>query len=59
MAATLTQAMLDDLHIGNASLSLLAYNAAGVDISTAMDFSQADQIFTLEGISKIYLCVCV
>ena len=49
MAATLTQAMLDDLHIGNASLSLLAYNAAGVDISAAMDFSAADQIFTLEG----------
>lgn len=47
--ATLTQAMLDDLHIGNASLSLLAYNAAGLDITAAVDFSNADQIFTLEG----------
>lgn len=41
--------MLDDLHIGNASLSLLAYNAAGVDITSGLDFSNADQIFTLEG----------
>ena len=30
--ATLTHAMLDDLHIGNASLSLLAYTA-GIDLS--------------------------
>lgn len=41
--------MLDDLHIGNASLSLLAYNPAGIDLSAGMDFSSADQIFTLEG----------
>lgn len=41
--------MLDDLHIGNASLSLLAYTPAGVDITAGMDFSAADQIFTLEG----------
>lgn len=47
--ATLTHAMLDDLHIGNASLSLLAYNASGVDITSGLDFSAADQIFTLEG----------
>ena len=46
--ATLTHAMLDDLHIGNASLSLLAYTA-GIDLSAGMDFSAADQIFTLEG----------
>ena len=49
MSATLTHAMLDDLHIGNASLSLLAYNPSGVDITNGLDFSQADQIFTLEG----------
>ena len=46
--ATLTQAMLDDLHIGNASLSLLAYSAAGLDMTAGVDFSAADQIFTLE-----------
>ena len=45
---TLTQAMLDDLHIGNASLSLLAYNPALTTLS-GLDFSNADQIFTLEG----------
>lgn len=49
MPATLTHAMLDDLHIGNASLSLLPYSASGVDITSGLDFSQADQIFTLEG----------
>lgn len=47
--ATLTHAMLDDLHIGNASLSLLAYNSNGVDITSGLYFSNADQIFTLEG----------
>jgi hypothetical protein len=47
--ATLTHAMLDDLHIGNASISLMAYNANGVDITSGLDFSAADQIFTLEG----------
>ena len=47
--ATLTHAMLDDLHIGNASLSLLPYSSAGVDITSGLDFSAADQIFTLEG----------
>lgn len=41
--------MLNDLHIGNASISLLPYNAAGVDITSGLDFSNADQIFTLEG----------
>lgn len=45
--ATLTQAMLDDLHIGNASLSLLPYSG-GVDMASGLDFSSADQIFTLE-----------
>lgn len=47
--ATLTHAMLNDLHIGNASLSLLPYSSTGVDITSGLDFSVADQIFTLEG----------
>lgn len=49
--ATLTHAMLDDLHIGNACLSLLPYNSAGMDITdpTKTNFSTADQIYTLEG----------
>lgn len=47
--ATLTHAMLEDLHIGNASISLLAYTSGGVDITAGVDFSAADQIFTLEG----------
>ena len=49
MPATLTHAMLDDLHIGNASISLLPYSASGVDITSGLDFSSADQIYTLEG----------
>lgn len=47
--ATLTQAMLDDLHIGNASISLMAYTAAGLDITGAVSFAEADKIYTLEG----------
>lgn len=46
---TLTHAMLDDLHIGNACLSLLPYSASGVDITSGLDFSNADKIYTLEG----------
>ena len=49
MPATLTHAMLDDLHIGNASLSLKAYSPSGVDITAGMDFSNSDQIYPLEG----------
>ena len=49
MSATLTHAMLADLHVGNASISLLAYSASGLDITAGVDFSDADQIFTLEG----------
>ena len=51
MPATLTHAMLDDLHIGNACLSLLPYNPAGLDITdpTKTNVSGADQIYTLEG----------
>lgn len=45
MAATLTKAMLDDLHKGNAAISLLPYTAGGVNLE-ALDFSDADQVFT-------------
>ena len=45
--ATLTKAMIDDLHKGMASLSLLEYPEGGVTFSN-MDFSGADQIFTLK-----------
>jgi len=48
MAATLTHAMLDDLHIGNASLSLIAYDATKTTLD-GLTFAAADQIFTLEG----------
>lgn len=47
--ATLTHAMLEDLHIGNACLSLLPYPAGGLDITAGVDFSAADKIYTLEG----------
>lgn len=46
--ATLTHAMLDDLHIGNACLSILDYSSSGVDITSGLDFSGADQLYTLE-----------
>ena len=45
--ATLTKAMIDDLHKGMASLSLLSYPEGGVTFSN-LDFSGADQIFTLK-----------
>lgn len=45
--ATLTKAMIDDLHKGMASLSLLPYADGGVTFSN-LDFSGADQIFTLK-----------
>ena len=45
--ATLTKAMIDDLHKGMASLSLLEYAEGGVTFSN-LDFTGADQIFTLK-----------
>lgn len=45
--ATLTKAMLEDLHMGNASLSILPYTKGGVSLAT-LDFSGADQLFTLQ-----------
>ena len=47
MEATLTKAMIDDLHKGMAAISLLPYEDGGVTFSN-MDFSGADQIFTLK-----------
>ncbi len=45
MAATLTKAMLDDLHKGNAAIRLLPYTAGGVNLA-GLDFSNADELFT-------------
>lgn len=47
--ATLTHAMLDDLHIGNACISLKAYTSGGVDITQTVSFAAEDKIYTLEG----------
>jgi len=47
MAATLTKAMLDDLHKGNASISILPYPKGGVALG-GLDFSNADQIFSIQ-----------
>ena len=48
MAATLTKAMLNDLHRGVAAISLLPYGSSGVTSFANLDFSAADQIFTLK-----------
>lgn len=48
MSATLTKAMLNDLHRGCAAISLLPYTSAGVSSFANLDFSAADQIFTLK-----------
>lgn len=56
MPATLTSAMLADLHSGNAAISILPYDAtngtyfvASADpVHAAVDFSAADQLFTLK-----------
>ena len=45
--ATLTKAMIDDLHKGMAAISLIPYTEGGVTFSS-LDFSNADQIFTLK-----------
>ena len=47
--ATLTDAMKQDLHIGNSQLAILAYNPTGSTYTTPTDFSSADVLFTLEG----------
>lgn len=57
MPATLTSAMLADLHSGNAAISILPYDAVngtyfvattGTNAHAAVDFSAADQLFTLK-----------
>lgn len=45
--ATLTKAMLDDLHRGCSAISILPYPSGGFTFASA-DFSAADQIFTLQ-----------
>lgn len=48
MAKTLTEAMKQDLHIGNSQLAIIAYNP-GASYTTPTDFSDADILYTLEG----------
>lgn len=48
MAHTLTDAMKQDLHIGNSQLAILAYTP-GANYTTPTDFSDADVLYTLEG----------
>ena len=53
--ATLTNAILNDLNTGNSVLKLLPYTAGGVNLaaSAGVDFSSADEIFTLENSFQI------
>lgn len=48
--ATLSSAILNDLNTGNSVLKLLPYTAGGVNLAAdgGLDFSSADEIFTLE-----------
>lgn len=53
MPATLTNAMLADLHSGSAAVSIVAYESTGTIFApgtgqTAISFSGADQLFTLK-----------
>jgi len=47
MAQTISTAALADLHIGVASIAIKEYTAGGVTVS-GMDFSEAEQLFSLE-----------
>lgn len=51
----LTDAILHDLNTGNAVLKLLPYTAGGVNLAASggIDFSSADEIFTLENSFQI------
>ena len=53
--ATITNAILNDLNTGNAVLKLLPYTPGGVNLaaSAGVDFSSADEIFTLENSFQI------
>lgn len=46
--ATLTHSMLEDLHRGNAAISLLSVPSGGQVTFSSLDFSAADQIYTLK-----------
>ena len=59
MAATLTHAMLDDLHIGNACISLKAYTSGGVDITQAVSFAADQTVLFNSVILCIMSCVSV
>jgi hypothetical protein len=51
----LTNAILNDLNTGNSVLKLLPYTAGGVNLAASggIDFSSADEIFTLENSFQI------
>ena len=53
--ATITNAILNDLNTGNAVLKLLPYTPGGVNLAASggVDFSSADEIFTLENSFQI------
>lgn len=53
--ATITNAILNDLNTGNSVLKLLPYSAGGVNLAASggIDFSSADEIFTLENSFQI------
>ena len=53
--ATITNAILNDLNTGNSVLKLLPYTAGGVNLAASggLDFSNADEIFTLENSFQI------
>jgi len=56
MPATLTSAMLNDLNTGNSVLKLIPYVAGtgcNLDATGGVDFSAADEIFTLENSFQI------
>ena len=51
----ISNSILNDLNTGNAVLKLLAYTPGGVNLATSggIDFSSADEIFTLENSFQI------
>lgn len=53
MAATLTAAMKADLGKGHARFAMIDYPSAGIDFSTAPDFKEADQLWTVKDSLKL------
>lgn len=49
---TLSKTMLNNLHIGNASIKLLPYTSGGVTLA-GLDFTEADEIFTIRDSFKL------